>query len=157
VELLFTRRVDLSRFLLPGGKPWEFVEQAARVAEEVLHFPNPHTLQALRHAARVCLMQRTLDAQGVEYCRKAVRMQLLCNGREKRDVLMERLMVPMLDAASKAGAVVVPHGRCAFCEESPERAAMKLSLCGRCRKVSYCSVGCQKAHWPVHKRMCKKV
>jgi hypothetical protein len=156
VELLFTRRVDLSRFLLPGGKPWEFAEQAARVAEEILRFPNPHTLQALRHAARVCLMQRTLDAQGVEYCRNAVRMQLLCNGRETRDVLMERLLVPMLDTASKAGAVDVTHGCCAFCEESPERAAMKLSLCGRCRKVSYCSVDCQTAHWPVHKRMCKK-
>jgi hypothetical protein len=46
--------------------------------------------------------------------------------------------------------------RCAWCEEIPAVAAMKLSLCGRCRKVAYCSEQCQKAHWPGHKKFCKK-
>ena len=45
---------------------------------------------------------------------------------------------------------------CAFCEESPLRAAFTLSRCGKCRQVCYCSAGCQKAHWKLHKKSCKE-
>jgi hypothetical protein len=45
---------------------------------------------------------------------------------------------------------------CAFCEESPKNAELKLSRCGACKKVAYCSKGCQKAHWNVHKQQCAK-
>lgn len=29
------------------------------------------------------------------------------------------------------------------------------SHCSRCASVSYCSVACQRAHWPTHKRVCR--
>jgi hypothetical protein len=32
----------------------------------------------------------------------------------------------------------------------------ELSLCSRCRCVGYCSVACQRAHWPEHKMLCKQ-
>ena len=32
----------------------------------------------------------------------------------------------------------------------------KMLLCSRCRNVYYCNVTCQKAHWEVHKLVCKK-
>ena len=32
----------------------------------------------------------------------------------------------------------------------------KLKKCGSCQVVSYCSVECQRAHWPDHKEFCKK-
>jgi len=44
---------------------------------------------------------------------------------------------------------------CAFCEESPASASMKRSRCGACKKVMYCSAGCQKAHWKLHKKTCR--
>jgi hypothetical protein len=45
---------------------------------------------------------------------------------------------------------------CAYCEESPLRAALKLSLCGRCRQAAYCGSACQKAHWKAHRSRCPK-
>lgn len=32
----------------------------------------------------------------------------------------------------------------------------QLLLCGKCKKIHYCSRECQKAHWSVHKPICKK-
>ncbi len=33
---------------------------------------------------------------------------------------------------------------------------VKLKLCTACKLVKYCSVECQKNHWPQHKKVCKK-
>lgn len=33
----------------------------------------------------------------------------------------------------------------------------KLSKCGGCRVVRYCSRKCQKRHWPVHKMKCDRI
>jgi hypothetical protein len=30
-----------------------------------------------------------------------------------------------------------------------------LRKCGKCKDASYCSKGCQKAHWAKHKKLCK--
>jgi hypothetical protein len=43
------------------------------------------------------------------------------------------------------------HGACAGCDELQET---KMRLCNRCRHARYCSVECQRKHWPVHKREC---
>ena len=43
--------------------------------------------------------------------------------------------------------------RCAACGIE-ER---KLRRCARCRTVSYCSVDCQRQHWPEHKQRCKQL
>ncbi|KAJ7734180.1 hypothetical protein DFH07DRAFT_1065295 [Mycena maculata] len=34
---------------------------------------------------------------------------------------------------------------------------LKLSRCGKCKGVWYCSHECQKNHWPVHKQVCTNV
>jgi hypothetical protein len=54
------------------------------------------------------------------------------------------------------GSSICAPAQCGFCEESPTRAAAKLSVCGRCKQVAYCSQGCQKAHWKLHKTCCGK-
>ena len=41
---------------------------------------------------------------------------------------------------------------CAFCGKSDERVVSK---CARCKKVTYCSVECQRSDWNIHKRVCK--
>ena len=33
---------------------------------------------------------------------------------------------------------------------------IKLKTCTACKSLRYCSVECQKKHWPHHKRACKK-
>jgi hypothetical protein len=94
-------------------------------------------------------------------CQRALRNHMICCGREKRvEKIESRLVYAMqqLQSASEgAAAAPVDASVCAFCEESPERAAMKRSRCGACKAVMYCSVGCQKAHWKIHKAQCKTV
>ena len=34
---------------------------------------------------------------------------------------------------------------------------MELLQCSACQSVHYCSVQCQKAHWPKHKVLCKAI
>eukprot|EP01053_Blabericola_migrator_P003528 Blabericola_migrator_1__3527@NODE_2046_length_3372_cov_29_044478_g1298_i0_p2_GENE_NODE_2046_length_3372_cov_29_044478_g1298_i0NODE_2046_length_3372_cov_29_044478_g1298_i0_p2_ORF_typecomplete_len252_score48_65zfMYND/PF01753_18/1_8e04zfMYND/PF01753_18/7_9e11DUF3846/PF12957_7/0_0039DUF2202/PF09968_9/0_029COMPASSShg1/PF05205_12/0_11DUF1340/PF07067_11/0_12HBS1_N/PF08938_10/3_4HBS1_N/PF08938_10/59Rhodanese_C/PF12368_8/5_1e03Rhodanese_C/PF12368_8/0_39zfC6H2/PF15801_5/4_2_NODE_2046_length_3372_cov_29_04 len=48
------------------------------------------------------------------------------------------------------------EGRISHCQNCfKERSlGVKLSLCGRCRKVAYCCAECQKADWQYHKRLC---
>ncbi len=43
-------------------------------------------------------------------------------------------------------------GCCASCKKIPEN----LKRCSRCRAIDYCSVECQRAHWPQHKIVCSK-
>jgi hypothetical protein len=51
---------------------------------------------------------------------------------------------------------------CAFCGsgggssagEAWEQGAAELMLCSRCKGERYCGARCQRAAWPVHKRMC---
>jgi hypothetical protein len=33
----------------------------------------------------------------------------------------------------------------------------KLSRCGACQSVKYCSTGCQSADWKKHKVVCKRL
>ena len=44
--------------------------------------------------------------------------------------------------------LVIPCGFCLL-------GGSNLDLCGRCEDISYCNRVCQKAHWKVHKLVCK--
>ena len=44
---------------------------------------------------------------------------------------------------------------CAFCGTAGGD-EIKLKRCNACYLVRYCSVKCQKDHWPKHKKECKK-
>ena len=48
--------------------------------------------------------------------------------------------------------VYAPLELCCYC--TAQKSNMK--VCGRCKAVSYCSVECQRTHWPVHKLSCSK-
>lgn len=45
---------------------------------------------------------------------------------------------------------------CSFCSKVMKRADKEHKKCGRCEMEIYCSKGCQVAHWPEHKKNCKK-
>jgi hypothetical protein len=95
--------------------------------------------------------------QAKHYCGKAMRMNMVIHGRVRRnpfnDQKMADLCVRLRDAGVRDECRV---DCCAFCGETPENAAIKLSLCGRCKQVAYCSKGCQTGHWKAHKTECGK-
>jgi hypothetical protein len=109
--------------------------------------------EVITHAIKAFLI--TLRPQrALVLARRLIRAHRIREGRLAPAPLVE----PLLDCALAVcgGANTAPVGCCAYCEESPERAAMKRSRCGACMKVVYCGTACQKAHWKVHKALCKK-
>ncbi len=68
---------------------------------------------------------------------------------------------------SEMGALVAAGTvKCSFCGVTPKRAIdepdrqvgqIVFKKCGKCKSVHYCSVGCQKQHWPRHKVDCSKI
>jgi len=54
-------------------------------------------------------------------------------------------------ASDGQGGLVVQH--CYLCEETPADA--QLLKCSACKKLWYCSKGCQKKDWAIHKEECK--
>ena len=53
------------------------------------------------------------------------------------------------DGGSRGNA---SDGVCENCHQ--EREVSELQRCSRCKKVTYCSEKCQKAHWKLHKPSC---
>lgn len=46
------------------------------------------------------------------------------------------------------------HRVCFNCGQSESEPALK--TCAKCSTALYCSRGCQKAHWKIHKKECRK-
>lgn len=121
--------------------------------EALIPFPHQEVCDQLYRAAIMASVSQK-HAQVATLLRKALRVHMIRRGRNERvekydsDLCKALLRLPRgaeVDSVDKLT-------RCVFCEESPACAALKLSLCARCRKVCYCSVGCQKAHWMMHKQ-----
>lgn len=75
---------------------------------------------------------------------------------------------PSSSSGEADNRVLVAAGsiKCSFCGVTPKRAIdepdrnvapIVFKKCGQCKSVHYCSVGCQKQHWPKHKIDCAKV
>jgi hypothetical protein len=92
--------------------------------------------------------------EALPYCRRTVRMYLILHGRECSNRPTDAWLTRMLDA-TKSNQQEPAFNACAFCDESPAGAAVKLSRCAGCKCVVYCSKGCQTAHWLVHQQHCK--
>jgi hypothetical protein len=127
---------------------------AAELAESLL----PGAMQEVRegwihvsNAASLVLDQRALCKLATQ---RAIRLLKLVGGREQHSSGLDARLLRTLEH-EPVPQEVVDMAVCAFCEESPQRAALTLSKCVRCKKVVYCSKGCQKAHWKLHKMYCK--
>lgn len=45
---------------------------------------------------------------------------------------------------------------CVLCERGVNEVRVVLRRCGQCKAVQYCNPKCQRAHWKLHKNVCKK-
>ncbi len=68
------------------------------------------------------------------------------------DVAAPDMQLPTADdgnAVHNPNAMQMPV--CAMCG----CVKMRLPICARCRRIRYCTLLCQKQHWPVHKLVCE--
>jgi hypothetical protein len=119
----------------------------------LLRIPMAAKYQVVGHAVTAFLLGGR-PQRALVLARRLLRAHRIREGRVAPAPLVE----PLLDCALAVcgGANTAPVGCCVYCEEFPERAAMKRSRCGACMKVVYCGAACQKAHWKVHRRQCKR-
>lgn len=130
--------------------------------EHVACFPNDTYLTAMYHLC-LQLSQPSIPTGGarhlplqrfiVETCRAVLRMYMICFGREER---LDRVEVILRDNLLSMQLEPADSSLCGLCLESPTKADIALSWCGRCGRTTYCSAGCQKVHWVVHKKICKQ-
>jgi predicted Zn-ribbon and HTH transcriptional regulator len=139
----------------------EAAERVAAVYDRVLGVHNAQTQSfygqfctnmAFAHGDNAACVRKVR-----EFMQRTVRTYAILQGRENRYDKYDECLLKILELQQRHGdRAVVDAEVCGFCGESPERAAMKRSRCGACKAVMYCSVGCQKAHWKLHKHQCKK-
>jgi hypothetical protein len=69
---------------------------------------------------------------------------------------IDKKAITKLEANRGTSTTKMPKEQCAGCgsKEETERRPMK---CSRCEIARYCSVACQKKHWPVHKKVCAPI
>ncbi|CAG9467741.1 unnamed protein product [Pedinophyceae sp. YPF-701] len=102
---------------------------------------------ALIEARRACndpACKATLAAAAAELKRARVGRESL-RGSERADVV---LPAPLQQAAEGRD----PHGACWACGSAG--GDVELVPCGRCERVSYCSVRCRQKDWKTHKPDC---
>ncbi len=111
-----------------------------------------------RHSAVLDLKQRLCESLGV----KAVEQVIVPRDRERcldevdlldlvdwfvlSDVMSSRAMKAM--TFQLPVNVVIKPKLCAYCDRPA------LQKCERCRAMRYCSQGCQRQHWRVHRLHC---
>jgi hypothetical protein len=68
--------------------------------------------------------------------------------------------VPEVEQLTRVRITAATEGAPVLCETVPSCARCGLKLderpkrCGACQRVYYCTKGCQKAHWRLHKALC---
>ncbi len=130
------------------------VVQYVAAMESIITYPGDILSEELSllaiHCAKLCRPPVFPPLPEKLLCLKALRMHLLLFGRDNREKDLDCVTAACYEKLPSARS----PGVCAFCEESPQRAALTLSRCGQCKQVMYCSTGCQKAHWKLHKKTC---
>jgi hypothetical protein len=127
-------------------------EHSVRVTEEILGKGHKDLLVRCELVAAKALLHTDLTLKK-EHLQRYLRMRFIHLGRDARQPETESLLlVTLMQILPKR---VKGTEVCAFCEESPDHADMKRSRCGACKKVMYCSKGCQVQHWKIHKITCK--
>ena len=131
--------------------------ECIEVVQNVFPHPRSDLVEVIRNVCNLCGSSSRCPVISLEeekaLRQKVVRMQLIMHGRENRDGADDNALAKVMSQLPAPQQHQLQNMvTCAFCEESPLRAAMKRSRCGKCKQVTYCSVGCQKAHWPLHKK-----
>jgi hypothetical protein len=148
---------DRQLVTLPNGIPVPYPELAAIIkatcASVLAEYATPAT-QKQQDVKQQCVdrIQQAYDA-----ARLAVETMVYCSRMQHGDAggSSSSNNASNNSAAHAAALAFCCNPACTNLSGCKE-ADLPLSACSRCKVVVYCSKGCQKAAWPLHKHVCCK-
>jgi len=134
---------SLGYMIAEGGIILELLYSLENYDRQVIFVGNDHAI----------VIHEFLEKCGFKICYKKGRVS---KTNELNPFLFDRVVLEDLVNASfennESQASVKPINRICLTCQKPDPA----KKCGACKAVYYCSINCQKKHWPKHKELCKK-
>ncbi len=112
--------------------------------QKIIFFCPLHGFVEINSPTSIIDFQRWINTES-----QAGNMAYFSNANPTNTLYVEAAKLP-LSQPSETLAISMPHK---YCSHLPcvKRTSKK---CSKCKSVQYCSIDCQKAHWPLHKAQC---
>ena len=133
---------------LDGQQP--FSKEFLRTFDDLRGLSTKLSLSKLRTAEEVQLFRHILRFNSTKIQPTSWQKKNLPQGGNSP--WLATFIRPLYFDGDRCDTELRPADVCCYCTKQNAN----LKRCGSCKSISYCSVECQRAHWPIHKLFCSR-